>query len=641
MRTLLALRSGITQEQDYALHHLVKISHERGDKYKFEAFPGLSEALVEKALEICSLFYDVNWEISYVDDGEAKPDHVLDGMNGTPNILERMSRLSPLQISDDLRTSEFSRVLDKSHEAGLIIRNMSMLEENARYLADQHPLRDFLSIALNLPGNECVVELKHCALDIAEQLTKYWVLESSDPLYITLLNYIHDGRDRGAALTALRAIGRISMNLEASNCLRDIPLSIISLLIEWTYLDDDDLVSACLDFFYQYTAVPENVAFLLAKMQEGKISLHPLVNRCSQLLLHGAQEYHSNRSLAPAIPEKPAKDIPKVPSDLLTQILEYSEPDRSTKWLRAAFEESPESEITQIALWQSYQATFTPLCTTTRPLLAAADFIKNVSTTFPQANAQVIGANGPSPRFIIKGIRPRRIPVDPRGRVYMACLWSPPGSFSSCDTFHDGAKSLWEHVVSEHLGLTSNEDNKWDVAALRQKATEQGQRFDCHWARCQHFGSANGTDDPFAAGMHIKTHLPDVSAKAEYRARFNRVARPKPSDGGSNSHGFTDKASSQAYPAEMFPISWLETPYDMEVKDAAGISLAGALVLRNLARTIPKAVIGFMSGSETLWMNELFSPIRPRLFHILSNNHALSYYVSDLIETIEAGQAKG
>ena len=66
VRAQLSLQSGIPDEEQYALHHLVKISHERGDKYRFDQFPGLAEALVKKVLQVTGLFYDVGWEVSYL-----------------------------------------------------------------------------------------------------------------------------------------------------------------------------------------------------------------------------------------------------------------------------------------------------------------------------------------------------------------------------------------------------------------------------------------------------------------------------------------------------------------------------------------------------------------------------------------------
>src|ERR1700733_642774 len=90
VRCLCALRSGIPTEQDYALHHLVKISMERGDKYKFESFPGLAEALIEKLLEISSLFYEVEWQVSYTADGLMTRENTIDGLQGTPDILQKI-----------------------------------------------------------------------------------------------------------------------------------------------------------------------------------------------------------------------------------------------------------------------------------------------------------------------------------------------------------------------------------------------------------------------------------------------------------------------------------------------------------------------------------------------------------------------
>ena len=51
LRALRSLQSGIPSEVQFALHHLVKMSYERGDKYRFDGFPGLAEALINKILD--------------------------------------------------------------------------------------------------------------------------------------------------------------------------------------------------------------------------------------------------------------------------------------------------------------------------------------------------------------------------------------------------------------------------------------------------------------------------------------------------------------------------------------------------------------------------------------------------------------
>ena len=82
---------------------------------------------------------------------------------------------------------DFTDRLTQVTEATLTIRNMAQLQENAMYMADCCPLEDLLSIILNLPNYELVVELKHFALDISECVTPYLSLGPEHPLYQTLI----------------------------------------------------------------------------------------------------------------------------------------------------------------------------------------------------------------------------------------------------------------------------------------------------------------------------------------------------------------------------------------------------------------------------------------------------------------------
>src|SRR3984957_14447878 len=121
IRALLALQSNNVEEEAYALHHLVKISHERGDKYRFDGFPGLAEALIVKVVEVASLFYDVKWEISYRDDEMNQEKNVLNGLTGTPDLLQRIRSLTVIDMQDDLLPEDVTAALGRVHEAGLIL----------------------------------------------------------------------------------------------------------------------------------------------------------------------------------------------------------------------------------------------------------------------------------------------------------------------------------------------------------------------------------------------------------------------------------------------------------------------------------------------------------------------------------------
>ena len=535
-----------------------------------------------------------------------------------------------------MEPEELAHKLTKIHEAGLTIRNLSLLEDNAVYLSDLPQLRDFLSIALNLPKSPIVTELKHYALDIAEQVTRYWVMDVEDPLYRSLLNQVDEGLDRGAILTALRAISRISMNLEESNLLRGVPVSTIKKICEWVLLEDEELVSACLDFFYQYTAVPENVSLLLSKSTF--LSLPSFLSQLTRLLQYHAQESVTKQLLHPAVPSTPATAIPAVPDDLLEQFLRCDEPERSNYWLKAVFEEDPESEITQIALWQAYQDRFNKYTDPQHPLLPAAEFIKNVSTIFVGANAQVV--NGPSSKFIIKGIRPRHVPLDLKDRAYTPCLWQPPGQ-ERCGMFFLKAKHMFDHIATSHLGVpyTPGAEGGWNFSAV----LPTNGRLDCHWAGCYHFARSapHNPPTPFEVGMHVKTHLADASKKASLRQKHNNTPSTAVVVPGQSAQQL--QLDGEGRPASYSYQVWHNTAVD-ERGEAAGLPLTSVLVLRNLARNIPKAegmlgpgdVDALKEGTEA-WVDTLFMPLRQRLMFVMAHNRPLAGFVADLMGWVERG----
>ena len=587
-------------------------------------------------LGISSLFYDVKWEICYSDCEDEV--NVLDGIRGTPDILRRIQTLKRVDTPDEMETEEFGRKLNKILEAGLTIRNLSLLEDNAIYLSDMPQLRDFLSIALNLPSSPVITELKHYALDISEQVTKYWRMEESDPLYRSLLNQVNDGHDRGAILTSLRAISRISMNLEDTNLLQGVPVSVIKRICEWILLDDEDFVSACLDFLYQFTAVPENVGVLLANSTD--TSLPSFLGQLTRLLQYYAHTEHIKVEATKPIAATSATDIPNVPQDLMDQFLKYEEPDRSNHWLKAVFEEDAESDITQIALWQAYQARFAEYTSPTTQLLPAAEFIKNVSTIFAGANAQVV--NGVNHKFIIKGIRPRHAPMDPKGRVYNRCLWKAPGS-KSCGDFFLKPKHMFDHLVYDHLRIDRRADGTWDFGSTT-RASHRPE--DCYWSNCRHFMSKTEVPSSYQLGMHIKTHLPDVSNKAALRQKNNRTPANQTALPANETNGYTVSTGNVSIdPAHGRDATYNYQMYQNtavdELGNATGLPLTSVLVLRNLARNIPKAAALLDTiNRDTLrieFMEKLFVPLKDRLIFVVAHNRPLAGYVSDVLGLLEKG----
>ncbi|KAH6618115.1 hypothetical protein B0J18DRAFT_271769 [Chaetomium sp. MPI-SDFR-AT-0129] len=674
-RCLLSLRSGIQAEQAFGLNHLVKISFERGDKYKFSQFSGLAEGLTEFALSVGNLFYEVDWVISNDPEYEEGGIGELDGINGTADILDRIAQLKPKDVHDNFQPAEFTDQLTLITEAVLTIRNMVMLTENAWYIADYPPVKDLLCILLHLPQLDIVVELKHSALDIAEQITPYLVLDSDDPLYQTLLLQLQSS-DRGIILTALRAISRIAMNHPTeTNKLGGVPAKTLRSLLDWLMLNDDELVDACLDFLYQYTAIVPNLDVML----EGTDVEH-LVIHLVRLLSHGAKRVQRELVVSEArlVYEPASERVVPIPRDLHDRLLAMEEPERCFAWLRCFFEEDPEAQITQIAIWQAYNASFLEsLKRMGRPMINAPEFIRHISTVHQNAGAQVIReANGESQKFIMRGIRPRAFPIDTDGRGYFQCQWrGAPSQHIGCGMWNTTAEKMWLHILTDHLKEAPGEGGKFQN---REAA------FVCAWDGCSKY--TKPTTLYLAQFMaHVKSHITAEEARRATEVSASAPAHPS----GDATTGTTTSPSKQrsgsvssstaapvlnsntrvVRPAKTISLMYEETASARDERNpqappqAAGIPLSAALILRNIARNVVKtaaeeklrgqkasgsgsalegpavAAESDISNAVTMetggWNERLFRPVMPRLWEVFTENRLLAPYVTSLFQLLD------
>lgn len=601
MRCLYGLRSGIPAETDFALHHLVKISYERGDKYKFEGFPLLAEALIEKALEVTVLATGERWEVDYMSRGPSDNANVLNGTFGTPDILSRLKKFPVISPDDSLEDPVFCHHLLKINEAVTILRNMIMLRENALFLANLPLFRDFVSVGLNVPNQPRYNEIKNNTLDMAEQATRHWATTPDDPVFISLLNCL-DSPDRYHNLTGLRAINCFSMELEESNRLHSVPLPKVRAALNWTLLEmDRELLGATLDFLYQYTAVPDNIEDLL-KHFAIQITLIP---RLTNLLLFDCvQSYFTivdqeeKRAPAPV-------DIPTVPSDLVLELLKFPEPERSSRWLRSCFVEDEECEITQIALWQAYQNHFADARVVGGSMLPAAEFIKNVSSTFTRAQAQVV--NGPSPKFIIKGIRPLEVAHTLDGYPYLRCKWDNPSKPNTpCGNMYPTPAQLRDHVFGEHLKLESDGSGQWDFSKAGPSA------HTCRWNKCTRFSQSGGAEDARVVAGHIASHLPaDRDETKPPPAPEREILQPR----------------------ICRTIDYYDTPVD-EKGEPVGIAYTAVLIMRNIIRNLPKELAGPEYGNKT-WNHVIFFSHRRKILETMDLNRSLRKHICDVANKID------
>lgn len=673
VRAQLALQSGIPDEERYALHHLVKISHERGDKYRFDQFPGLADALAKKMLQVTSLFYDIDWDVMYDEEYFAGDDETLNGLDGTPDIIQRLKSHIAVVSDDTVLDTDFLTRLDRITGASLVVRNMALQDENAAYLARLPLIRDLIAVVLHLPNHASIVELRHYVLDIAEQVLKFLDISSQDAIYEGLLEQL-DGSDRGAIATAFRTLARIAMTHPAPKRLDHIPVRVLRLAQDYLLIDDEELRSACLDFLGTYTSFSDNVENLMKSTD-----VEALASHLSRLVTFTAKEHRELRFHKRREPEAGYAPVPRLSKSLVESLLKMEEPERSSEWLRMCFQADPNAEMTQISLWQAYQGTFAPY-SGTHPHLIAGDFIKNVSTTFQGATAQVAGSN----KYVIRGIKSRKVPVDTgmlagsratdKGKELCRCHWKvtipvegsrdPITGLTSASSTRDADCAEWfrngedmlHHILHSHLQLPRKasdapDGDKMDIDSRPSRASStpsngfaNGQTsresldfesadkttYRCRWADCDRVSTeftAGSVPRTFLFARHIETHLPETEA-----------LRSK--------HNLKPEEALNSKPVEYMRLTMLED----ERGDATGVPLRAILVLRNIARFMPRRLQA-ASGASIIKSGHKQEPdktdlvatvfdgeVRDRLFYAMSYSKTIRDYVGAVFWAIKPNE---
>lgn len=603
------LQSGIPDEVDFALYHLVQISNQRWEKFKFEGFPLLAETLMEKAMEITLLCTGVKWELQYDFRQPTDRVNVLNSLRSTRDILDKIRNLPVVLPNDTLETYEFNHHLRNIKEATLVLRNMVLLKENAYYVSRYAKglLRDFLVTLINIPDQPRLNEIKNDALDIAEEVTKYMKTDSEDPLWLSLISCL-ESSDRAHIVRALWALTHFSTELndpEGNQAIKCISKETLQQLFFHTLLDlDKDVLSGALDFWYQYTLSTENVEKLMDIFNFPVI----FVPRMTTLLTYEARPTKKETVLQEEKVAPPPAEIPRVPPELLKDLLELAEPERSSRWLRCCFVEDADCEITQIALWQAYQSRFADPRLLGGGVLPAAEFIKNVSTTFSNAQAQVINGPGATTKFIIKGIRPLETAHTFQGYPYSYCKWADDTKASkTCQRAFATPTDLRNHVFADHVNL-----NPTDGPGHYSLEPASSPVHTCLWDNCTKFRSSGPSSNTALVAGHVASHLPEE----------------RPDDAEPPSHKrptLQERISRKWY--------YMDTPTN-ERGEPFGVAYKAALVLRNIAWNLPRRLAPPQYDGLS-WKKAVFLSHRPKIVDSWDRNRSLRKELTELIMVIE------
>ncbi|KAL1740964.1 hypothetical protein HDZ31DRAFT_19573, partial [Schizophyllum fasciatum] len=431
-RMVLAIRSGIDDEIQWALERCCRLSH--SETFKLSAIPGLLEAFMEWPqwyAAACAKEQASGPSVFCLPpDIAAKRRHAIESLFALRNAA--YTEGAPAQLMNNKATLPL--ILD------ILTYCDPQEDQNAEFIAYAIELFHVVASDYVLPPNP-------------------WSPPSPLP---PLMRILSKTSTRSLHIVAFRMLNTLFTN---PRNVQYIPIESEALAVAIRYAPlfrmDSELVDAGLNYLFAYLSQPT-----LAKRFLLHSSLPSLLRVLVNILLaQQAQDIvaddvsgpvhviHSNHSLN--VEHEPTPEE-------MQALIAMPEPERNKKWIAMMFAPKVGGEITQVDFYNLYKTAFAPYASQT-PLLDPGFVIKNAQEVFPQASAQVSDSGGVQ-RYIIAGIA-RRTSFEAADRF--KCRWGR----SQCDAPpFAGPTPLLEHL-EEHLKPGESED--------------EGVELPCLWAKCE------------------------------------------------------------------------------------------------------------------------------------------------------------
>ncbi|KAI9010843.1 hypothetical protein CLU79DRAFT_772916 [Phycomyces nitens] len=460
-RILLALKSSLPNEVDWAFNTLIKFSF-ASENFSLDFMPVLLDLL----LGFADPFFDR---------------HVRFMLNGYENTEEERQEDAMFSTKEDQEL--FERVLQVFH----ILRNFSFLDINVRRLAHQEKLRQMLLLGITLPPNSQYAELTRHCLDILENIAPQVIVNSPNHPFLTIISGLLFTNDRALILGAIRWLTRVAVTEINERVLGVANPSIVDRLAQLLLVDDEELTAATLEYFYQYSGLhgdfsiqlvqlcPGNLIGLLVGFLSYKSSLVPVSGSVNSTI-HGIPSAQWSNPTNP-VKQKSQQTAPLIPD--LTNYAHLDEPYRCLGWLKERLESATiEDTLVLKAIYSQYQTLFG----LEKPL-GVKEFYTVLKIAFPQPpSVEATVANGASP---LEDLVLHNVKYAPAKRPEgLDCRWR------ECELGFETETDLHRHILDDHI----------DAA----KHTENGPvSYACGWMTC----NRDGFPTRQAIIQHMRIHF--------------------------------------------------------------------------------------------------------------------------------------
>ncbi|KIR25560.1 chromatin structure-remodeling complex subunit RSC9 [Cryptococcus deuterogattii LA55] len=623
-RLILALRSNIPFEVDWALPQLVVASFDQSDGFKLEAWPDSVCALQEwpaKWLE------GLEREAAVFDMKAGRLDFEGDETNEEERMTKRRKR--DLALGAMVEWENDPKVEQRATNSLLVLRNASFYAPNAKILSNSSFLA-FLADFFSLPPPF----LQHLCLKTPEPIHHILIIVQSifphlrvDMPGIDRIKHIFgvvfpqlfvDTRDIAMMnnLIPLMMMGQTIPNNQPP------PPELIPHLLQLLVLrPPGPLLDLTLDILISlstnpihsramlsHPSFPYHLKSIIALLEHqarpvvnaldppistrGKMVRNPAGQSCRAEELYQRRTKEREAALGHMDPMAGGRPVynevgdkpPTFSAATKKRLFRMKEPERSIEWMHQSFVYSSTAQVLQVTFWHAYRDFFTnPACV--EPMLSASDVIKNVTAAFPGASAKVWTDATGAQKFVIAGVGFRKRSDDDER---FTCYWD------ACPQRHSATNpvQLLEHIRNYHLQPFS---------APR-----------CQWGSCDHC---------LCTYSHLLTHIPlgqppssisipdaischiaDHSSSVLQRKITNRTVPPL-----SNVR---------------LAVQGAFTPVDAR-RQPTGAAFLAALLIRNLARTLRAEISLALPDSSHAQSQEAADEAQARKRHLLEERYGL------------------
>ena len=255
-KLLLALQSKLPNEIDWALNKLVRLSFTLPPNFHIGSIPDLVETLIDLLQPFFAHF--------------------------------PLSLKSNIQEPSDTSISLFTRpksleLLERTLQVLHVIRNLSSLEQNAKFFTSFPTLLTILAkgiyspkiikscnlIGISIPESSFHVEVKQHCLDIVEFMATHIQLSGHNDFYLVYYMKLVFENDRAPILCAIRTLTRFCVHEGNQAILAGLDDEhLLKRLYQLLLVSDEELVSAILDYIYQYSSLGTDIASKLALVKD-------------------------------------------------------------------------------------------------------------------------------------------------------------------------------------------------------------------------------------------------------------------------------------------------------------------------------------------------------------------------------------